>query len=151
MILICYDGSVDAQAAIERAGVLFTEKSATVLTVWEPFAEVMAHSATGLVFSPGMVDIGAVDAASETGARERAEEGATRARSAGFDAQARTREQETSVAEAIIAEATEAGASAIVVGTRGLRGLKSVLLGSVSHAVLHHADRPVLVVPSADQ
>jgi hypothetical protein len=35
-------------------------------------------------------------------------------------------------------------------GTRGLTGLKSVLLGSVSHAVAQHADRPVLIVPSAD-
>jgi nucleotide-binding universal stress UspA family protein len=39
-------------------------------------------------------------------------------------------------------------AETIVVGTRGRSGIKSMLLGSVSHAVLQHADRPVLVVPS---
>jgi hypothetical protein len=41
-------------------------------------------------------------------------------------------------------------ADVILLGTRGLSGVKSLMLGSVSHAVLHHADRPVLVVPSAD-
>ena len=41
-----------------------------------------------------------------------------------------------------------AGASAIVMGSRGLTGLKSLLLGSVSHAVLQRADRTAIVVPS---
>lgn len=38
----------------------------------------------------------------------------------------------------------------IVLGTRGLGGVKSFLLGSVSHAVVQHADRPLLIVPSPD-
>lgn len=38
------------------------------------------------------------------------------------------------------------GATMAVVGARGLTGLKSVLLGSTSKHVMHHATCPVLVV-----
>ena len=53
-----------------------------------------------------------------------------------------------SVASAILDVADELDAEAIVVGSRGLTGVKSLLLGSVSHALLQHADRPVIVVPA---
>jgi hypothetical protein len=44
MILICYDGSPDAKAAIERgAALLKDQEPVTVLTVWQPFVEVLAH------------------------------------------------------------------------------------------------------------
>jgi nucleotide-binding universal stress UspA family protein len=38
------------------------------------------------------------------------------------------------------------GALMVVIGARGLGGLKSALLGSVSQYVVHHASCPVLVV-----
>ena len=36
-------------------------------------------------------------------------------------------------------------ASTIVMGSRGLTGLRSALLASVSNAVVHHTDRPTLI------
>jgi nucleotide-binding universal stress UspA family protein len=158
VILICYDGSEDAQAAIERAGQLFAGESATVLTVWEPFTEVMARTGAGL--GPGFdgamgygldgAKIQEIDAAAAADAEKRAEEGATRAREAGLSAEPHVRPRANAVTDAILAEAEEVDAKAIVMGTRGLTRLKSLLLGSVSSAVTQRADRPVLVVPSPE-
>jgi nucleotide-binding universal stress UspA family protein len=37
----------------------------------------------------------------------------------------------------------------IVIGSRGLKGMREILEGSLSHAVAEHAGRPVLIVPPA--
>jgi nucleotide-binding universal stress UspA family protein len=148
VILIAYDGSKDAQSAIDLAGDLMSGEPTTVLSVWEPFVDVMAR--TGLGVGPGVIDFEALDKAYEKSGRERAAEGAQRAARAGLNAQPRTRARHATIAATILAEADELGASAIVLGSRGLTGVKSLLLGSVSHAVLQHANRPVIVVPSPE-
>jgi nucleotide-binding universal stress UspA family protein len=51
------------------------------------------------------------------------------------------------VADALTACAAERGAAVIVVGSRGQSAGRQILLGSVAMATLHHAHRPVLVVP----
>ncbi|MCW2968490.1 MAG: universal stress protein [Solirubrobacteraceae bacterium] len=150
MILLCFDGSADARAAIDQAGELLNGQAATVLTVWEPFIDVVARSGTGLGFGAGSVDFAAIDASNEQAARDRANEGVERARRAGLNAQPRTSSGRGTIAETILLAADEVDANAVVLGSRGLTGVKSLLLGSVSHALLQHADRTVIVVPSPE-
>jgi nucleotide-binding universal stress UspA family protein len=148
MILLCYDGSDDARAAIEVAATLFPGQPAMVITVWEPVLDVMARTGGGL--GAAMIDPTDIDAASETAAGERAAEGAEHAREAGFDAQSCATVRRATTAATILDEARDRQAAVIVVGTRGLTGIKSLMLGSVSHAVVQHADRAVVVIPSPE-
>ena len=114
----------------------------------------MTRSSFGVSPIASGVDVENLDGETRGRAEGLAEEGAELARRAGFDASPRICQQESSVANAILDEAEEISATAIVMGSRGLTGVKSVLLGSVSHGVIQHADRTVIVVPSpniADQ
>lgn len=49
-------------------------------------------------------------------------------------------------AEVIARFARERGCDEIVIGTRGLSGLSSLLIGSVATKIIHHATVPVLLV-----
>jgi nucleotide-binding universal stress UspA family protein len=150
MVLICYDGSPDARAAIDRVGELMPAADAVVLVIWETVLETMLRDgALGL----GLGMVGAYsdadsDAKIRAAADDLAADGAQRARDAGLMAQPRIVNRKDDIATAILAVAGDIDADAIALGTRGLGAVKSMMLGSVAHAVLHHADRPVLVIPS---
>jgi nucleotide-binding universal stress UspA family protein len=112
--------------------------------VWEGVSEVLARAKAGF---GGVLDFEAINRRSEEAARACADEGVGHARAAGLPAAARVTTQAGTVWEIVLREAAEVGADVIVVGTRGRTEMKSPLLGSVSRALLQHADRPVLVVP----
>ena len=154
MIILCYDGSEDAQAAADRVIRLFRDKPATVLTVWEPYNEslVSFQLSLGSGFGEGhdrTHDIAALDARLLEQARRIAEEGARRLRGAGMCADPRVEERDGTIARTVLAVAARVNAEAVVVGTRGRGEAKSVLLGSVSRDLAQHADRALVVVPSA--
>lgn len=99
MILVSYDGSADAQEAVDRAAELTPNAEATVLTVWEPVMDVLARTSSfgdGMGMATAYVDSEAVDAASRDAALATATAGARRATQAGLIARpARSRAAET--------------------------------------------------------
>lgn len=153
MILLSYDGSADAKAAIERAAELMPGQYATVLTVWVPFMDSMARTCApgmgiGMAGTYAYADAPEIDQACSAAALATATDGAERATAAGLVASPLTQARDGDVASTILAVATDLDASVIAMGTRGLNRVKALLLGSVSHVVVQHADRAVLVVPS---
>jgi|SRR5215212_9792448 len=150
-ILIGYDGSEAARRAVEKAAGLFGSRRALVVTVWEPSLE---YGVPGMLTSMDMaagppVDPAAaqeVDDALQARARGVAQQGAELAGSAGLQAEARAVPDEANVAETIVELARSEHAAAIVVGSRGMTGLRARLEGSTSNAVLKHSPCPVVVV-----
>lgn len=151
MILVCYDGSADARAAIDGAGELLPGNEATVLVLWETVLETMSRD--GLGMGLGMIGGSSddqADAAVKQAAVDTAAEGAQRGTDAGLLTTPRIERRHGDAATEILRVAADVDADLVVLGTRGRNGIKSLMLGSVSHAVVHHADRAVLVIPSEE-
>ena len=151
-ILIAYDGSEVSRAAVRHAAELFAGRPAVLATVWEPG---LATVAMGLPDPMGMgmgalpPDPGTVEELDRIG-REHAStvagDGAEFARSLGLSAEPQAVPDEVDVADTLIHIAREHGAAVVVMGSHGISGLRSRLLGSVSRKLIEHCDRPVLVV-----
>jgi nucleotide-binding universal stress UspA family protein len=143
-LLLCYDGSEDAGNAIRRAGALFAGRRALVVTVWQPTAVPSSLGFAGE--TAGMINFVELDrAAAEAGGRL-ADEGVRIAQQAGLLAAPVAIEGAGPVWKTIVEIADRDDAATIVMGSRGLTGLRAMLLGSVSSGVVHHADRPTLIV-----
>ena len=147
-LLLCYDSSDDAAGAIKDAARLLATDHALVLAVWEPLAGLGTIAWAGATAS--MVDFVELDQAAATDGLRVAEAGARLAREAGLEAEAIAVKAAGPIWKTILEVAEEHRAAAIVLGSRGLTGVRSMLLGSVSGAVVHHADRPTLVVHRSD-
>jgi nucleotide-binding universal stress UspA family protein len=149
-ILIAFDGSPASRRAVTDAARLLGPRRALVVTVWEPgLAYAMPEMrAEGLVPAP-MVDPGiarSVDQGVHSQAEQVAGEGAELARSLGLNAQPLAVPDERNIPETILRVAEENHASAIVVGSRGLSGVRARLEGSTTKGLLKHASSPVIVV-----
>lgn len=151
MLLIAYDGSENADAAIDAAAKLASGQEAVVLTTWEPYIDLMARNAAAGFSAAPAPYASEIDNEAKQHALKVATAGAERATAAGLAAEPRCEASIGGPAQTILEAADQLGADAIVIGTRGHGRMKSLLLGSVSHSVVQHATRPVLVVPPGPQ
>lgn len=140
-ILICYDGSAGAARAIEVAATLFELRHAVVLDVGSPMTPEESLAAVSPVV-PGA----AFEQLNAAAARERADQGTEIARASGFGAESRGMVAAPTW-EGIADVAEDIDAAVIVIGSRGLTGVRELVEGSLSHQVAEHAGRPVLIVP----
>jgi nucleotide-binding universal stress UspA family protein len=142
-LLVCYNGSEDAKHAIREATSMFGPgRTALVLSVWQDAAALPAFAWAGA----SLPDLKEVFAAARAGAERIAEEGAGVARATGLDPTPIVAEAKGPIWTAVEDVCAEHDVEAVIVGSRGLSGVKSILLGSVSSGVVHHATRPVVVV-----
>lgn len=141
--VLAYDGSDDAKAALECAAQLLRPRSVVVLSVWQHPHAALAQSWVGLTAAP---DLDELVGLAEQAARTCVAEGVAFASAAGLQAESLVRQANGPVWPAILEVADELDARAVILGSRGLSGIKTVMLGSVSDAILHHTRRPTLVV-----
>jgi nucleotide-binding universal stress UspA family protein len=144
-ILICYDGSESAEHSFNAAAGVLAGRKAIVTDIGPVLTDAESFAAV----APG-INIAFLEQENLAGALERAEQGAELARLAGFDAEARA-ELSAPTWEGIVDLANEVDAAIIVIGSRGLTGVRERLEGSVSHQVAEHSRRPVLIVTPHDE
>lgn len=149
-VVVAFDGSAESHAAVRAAAALFRGRPLVVVSVWEPGMAMAAQPVpdpTGLSYPlPDAEQIETIDRIQSDHAASSAEGGATLARSLGAEAEALAVPDGGNVAETVDAIAGQREAAAVVVGSRGLGGVKARVLGSTSRRLLHDSRRPVLVV-----
>ena len=144
-VLFCYDGSDGSKAALSVAVELVMHPAdAVVLVVWTPVAIQLARGGSLLAVVPNEGELDEEEIAAAQRLADAGAEGATRR---GYNASARIARANESVARTISEVAREIDARLIVCGQRGRGAFASALLGSVSHQLSAHAERPVLIAP----
>jgi nucleotide-binding universal stress UspA family protein len=148
-ILIAFDGSAAARQAVTDAAWFAQPRRALVLTVWDgALVYGMAAPPPDVTMTPAVDPATMLDMDRELGRRAEhiASEGAELARSLGLDAQPLAMADGGDIATTILDVAREHNVAAIVVGSRGLNGLRARLEGSTSKGVMKRASCPVLIV-----
>ncbi|NQX49885.1 universal stress protein [Paenibacillus tritici] len=138
-IVLAYDGSKASNQALERAIELAKVTPGSSLYVVHAFEFPRFFIGEALAPLPASVNKDYYDLAVQT-----TEEVKSRLEAEGLNATVEL--LQGSPAEVILNYAKEHGADVIVIGSRGLGGIREFVLGSVSHNVVQSARIPVLVV-----
>lgn len=146
-ILVCVDGSEGSAAALGWAIALARKTDAEIVAVHALEVPVYAQADVGMgpVYSAPPADPLWWDRLRKATAEAFEQEWCAPLARSGLPY--RTVLQEGKPASAIEEVADRERPDLVVVGRRGLGGLTELLLGSVSHALVHHARRPIVVVP----
>ncbi|URJ48800.1 universal stress protein [Paenibacillus polymyxa] len=138
-VLLAYDGSDASNKALLKAAELVKASPSSKLEVVTAFDFPRIFMGEGLAPIPASINKEYYDLAKQT-----TDEVKKRLAEQGVDAKVEL--IQGSPAEVILDYANENGFDAIVIGSRGLGGIREFVLGSVSHNVVQHARIPVLVV-----
>ena len=145
-VLVAYEGSESAQAAIQHAADLFSNRPLLTLSVARSAAAIGSASIVGIRASVAGEAVARLDAEALRQAEALADEGATAAEAAGLEATSVGARSDGPIWGAIVRVAEDKNVAAVMVGSRGRSDLRSALLGSLSSGVIHHCDRQVVVV-----
>ena len=138
-ILAAYDGSKAANKALDKAIELCKTTPEAKLEVLHVYDFPRFYVAEGFVPVPASMNKDFYELAERT-----VEEAKKRVVAAGLESKVEM--VQGAPAETILEYAQKSGADLIVIGSRGLGGIREFVLGSVSHNVVQHARIPVLVV-----
>jgi nucleotide-binding universal stress UspA family protein len=152
-LVFCYGGSNAARHALELAGGLLPPAGALVVHCWQPTREgTLVRSAAHPMLVPRLRDlVSELNRSDEDRAETVAAEGAQVARAAGMDAAARAVPERDGTSETLAQFAEDERAQLIIAGSRGRSPWSSLLLGSVSHGLLHRSSCPLLIVPPPEE
>ena len=144
-VLIAYDGSTEADAAIAVAADLVGGGPAVVVYVAALSVPPIPVGGGGIAVPATALAV--ADPAHRRRAEEIAQAGRDLAQAAGFEAEALTVDAQPGTGEAILDAAVSCRARLIVLAPHGHSRLARLLLGSTSDTVTHRGAIPVLTVP----
>ena len=151
-LLIAYDGSDAARAAVRAAGAIFPAAEAVIAHAYDPPARPQRAYAVGAIPNEPLRDSFAeLEREALDEARATAEDGQALATEAGLVAETVLVPAHRGVWPELMDAAHERAAGLIVSGSRGRGAIGRALLGSVSSSLLHQGDLPLLIVPAGDR